>query len=75
MNRKIATQILAQIANDNNTSAENVRREIELALKAAQSVPDPAIQSRWASIPKEGKEPTLEEFLEYMYRILHAYPS
>ena len=46
-------QILTEIAKKNNTSPEHVRSEMQKAMDAAMRNPDPAIQARWASIPRK----------------------
>lgn len=57
--------IIEQIAKDAHTTPAQVLRKMEAAMKAGQSNPDPAIQAKWAAIPKKGKELTVEEFVEY----------
>ena len=59
-------QLLQQIATENHTTPQIVRREMEEAIRIAQQSNDPTIQARWAAIPKRGKKLTLEEFLDYM---------
>lgn len=64
-NQKIEA-VLAQIARKNNTTKEHVRRELQYAMDIAMASPDPAVQARWAAIPRKGEKPTLEEFICYM---------
>ena len=59
-------QILQQIASVNGTSPSEVRREMEAAMASALQNPDPAVQKMWNSIPRKGKSPTLDEFMEYL---------
>ena len=59
-------QILQQIASINGTSPSEVRREMEAAMASALQNPDPAVQKMWNSIPRKGKAPTLDEFMEYL---------
>ena len=59
-------QILQQIASINGTSPSEVRREMEAAMASALQNPDPAVQKMWNSIPRKGKSPTLDEFMEYL---------
>lgn len=60
------THIFDQIAKKNHTTVEEVRREMELAIRMAFGNPDPKIQEEWAKIPYEGKEPTPEEVITYV---------
>ena len=59
-------RILSQIAQAHNTTASNVRKEIEDAMRIAQASPDPAIQARWRAIPHNGPELTVEELIMYI---------
>ena len=63
-NRKMK-RMLEQIARDNHTTPQVVRKEMQAALDEAQSCTDPIVQARWNSIPHKGNRVTLEEFLEY----------
>lgn len=58
-------QIIAQIARKNRTTPQQIRSEMEAAMKEAMKNPDPVIQARWAAIPRKGSEITLEEFVNY----------
>ncbi len=64
--------IIIQIAKKENVTPEHVRREMMRALKKGQESPDPAVQARWASIPRQGEEPTLEEIFEYLVQRVKA---
>lgn len=68
MHERQLCKILATIARKNNTYAENVRREMLLAMKIGQNSKDPAVQAVWESIPRKGAELTLEEFLDYLLK-------
>lgn len=59
-------EIIIQIAKKENVTPDHVRREMMHAMKKGQESPDPAVQARWASIPRQGEEPTLEEIFEYL---------
>ena len=61
-------QILQQIASTSNTTPEQVRRQMEVAMAAALENPDPVVQKMWQSIPKKGTVPTLDEFMEYLIK-------
>ena len=68
MHEKQLRKILETIARNNNTSAENVRKEMLFAMKMGQSSKDPEVQAKWKSIPRKGADPTLEEFLDYLLK-------
>lgn len=63
--------ILEQIAKSEHTSPEHVRQEMQKAMDLAMASTDPAIQAKWAHIPKSGEKLTLEEFVEYL--VIRAY--
>ncbi len=58
--------IIQEVADARGVSPQKIRDEMEQAIALAQSIPDPEIQRLWASIPKRGKTPTLEEFIQFM---------
>lgn len=65
--RKVnATDALRKVALANNTTVEEVRREIMIAMDAAMANPDPAIQTMWRTIPCAGEKPTPEEFIAFV---------
>ena len=66
MRKKKLERVLEEIAGNHNTTAEDVRKEMIVAMGDAQSSADPIVKARWAMIPKEGEKLTLEEFLEYL---------
>lgn len=68
MHERQLRRMLETIARKNNTSAENVRKEMLFAMKMGQSSNDPAVQAVWESIPRKGTELTLEEFLDYLLK-------
>lgn len=59
-------RILAQIASVNQVCPSEVREKMQFAMEEAMANPDPAVQAMWASIPKSGSKPTLEEFMAYL---------
>ena len=65
-------QIIAQIARENHTTPEYVRKEIEAIILEAQNSPDPSVQKRWAQIPRKGTFVTLEEFFPYAAAFLRT---
>jgi len=66
MKVKKAEKALRQIAAKEGVSVEEVRREIEIAINAAQENSDPNIQAFWEHIPRKGERPTPEEVIVYI---------
>lgn len=54
-------KILMQVAAENHTTVEEVRREISAAIEAGMHNPDPEIQKKWRAMSKTGGTPTPEE--------------
>ncbi|MGF7143229.1 hypothetical protein HNQ56_001652 [Anaerotaenia torta] len=69
MNRKKGfTHIFERIAAEHNTTVEEVRREMEAAIRAGFNNPDPKVQAQWAKIPRKGDIPTPDELITYVVR-------
>lgn len=66
MNQSKATKILRRVASENGVSLSEVRREIQIAIDAAMSNPDPAVQAQWKAMSREGKVPSPEEVIIYL---------
>ena len=66
MKKTAFEQILDQIACANQVSSGEVREKMRIAMAAALENPDPAVQAMWNSVPKKGRSPTLEEFMDYL---------
>lgn len=60
---KGAAKTIKQIAREHHVPEEQVRSDMEEAMNAGRSNPDPAVQTRWATFHFSGKEPTVEEFI------------
>ena len=71
MTEKELERIIAQVARQQKTAPAVVRREMEVAMEAAMADTDPAVQARWARIPRKGEKITLEEFMEYALGMLN----
>lgn len=56
-------QILEKIAKENNTTPENVYREMQIAINAAFDNPDPAVRKAWEQIHYTGDRPTPEDVI------------
>lgn len=67
--------MLQAIAKANHTTATYVRQQMQSAMDAAMESKDPAIQERWASIPKKGSKLTLEELVAYIATQLSDNPT
>ena len=63
-------RIIRQIAKDNHTTPDEVRKEMQAALDKAFNNPDktPEMMSAQAAIPCKDEIPTLDEFILYMTR-------
>lgn len=66
MDNKRLNAILESVAKSNNTTVENVRKEILIAMEEAQQSQDPLVLARWAEIPRCSQKPTIEEFITYI---------
>ena len=60
---KSAAGIIKRIAREQHVPEEQIRADMEAAMNAGRSNPDPAVQARWATFQYAGAEPTLEEFI------------
>ena len=63
-------QIIKEIAVMQGMTPAEVRKEMQYAMDEAMRNPSPQIQAAWASIPRHGKNLTLEEFVEYMANMI-----
>lgn len=61
-----AEEILRQVAVQNNTTLDNVKREIKLAMMMGMQNDSPEIRKRWSEISNETNTLTPEEMLIYM---------
>ena len=64
--RMSAEQALQEVARQNNTTVEEVRKEIKLAMLVGLCNSDPAVQATWKEVPCAGEVPTPEELIEYI---------
>ena len=65
-------KIIKTIAKQHHTTPERIRKEMEKTMEEAKRSKDPAVQARWASIPRKGTDVTLEEFLTYVAGIVNS---
>ena len=57
--------IYEKIAEKYNTTPEEVRREMQIAIDAGFDDPDPAVQAEWKKVNLKGDRPTPEEVINY----------
>ena len=53
-----------------NTTPEEVRREMRIAIDAGFDNPDPAVQEEWKKMTLKGERPTPEEVINYAVKKL-----
>ncbi len=67
---KAATNAIRQVAIEEGIPEWNIRMVMKQAMEIGRRNPDPAIQSRWAGFRYAGPEPTLEEYLLWLTRMM-----
>jgi len=70
MGKKTPKQALKAIARKEGKSVEEIRREIEAALRISRENPDPKIQAFWDTVPSKGAKPTPEKAIAHMAKIV-----
>lgn len=58
--------MLEAVAKQYNTTANEVYKEMQIAIDAGFDNPDPEVQKEWMRIPFEGERPTPEEVIPYI---------
>lgn len=58
--------LLEHVAKQNNTTVEEVYKEMQIAIDAAFDSPDPEVQKKWKQIPFKGDRPTPEDLIPYI---------
>ena len=66
-NNKDYTHIFKQIAAQQQITAAEVYREMELAILSGFENNSPDVQAQWAKVPRRGDLPTPEELIEYIF--------
>ena len=61
-----AQKAITTIAETENISAEEVRREMKAAIAEGLSGSDPAVQEMWRSMPCKGDVPEPEEVIAWL---------
>lgn len=62
--------IYEKIAEKYNTTPEEVRREMQIAIDAGFDNPDPVVQEEWKKMTLKGDRPTPEEVINYAVKKL-----
>ena len=63
--RLLCKLVKEKIAEKYNTTPEEVRREMQIAIDAGFDNPDPAVQEEWKKMTLKGDRPTPEEVVNY----------
>jgi len=59
------SEIIKQIAKERNLTPEEVEEEMRRAIREAMAVQDPHVQALWRQLAPDGKEPSIDKFLEF----------
>lgn len=65
-----AEEAIQEVSLRHNTTVEEVRKEIKLAMLVGLCNTDPAVQAKWKEIPCAGEVPTPEELITYIVEII-----
>lgn len=66
LTKQDAEKIYQQVAIQNHTTVDKVKKEIKLAMLVGMCNKDPAVQKRWNEVSHGGEVPTPEELLIYL---------
>ena len=67
-----AAKSIAQIAESHGVPESEVRAEMLLVIREAMKSEDPAVQARWQTCECKGTEPTEEEFISWIVRLIRT---
>ncbi|MBQ3189606.1 MAG: hypothetical protein IJB60_09305 [Bacteroidaceae bacterium] len=59
-------KIIKQIATEHGVTPEQVEADMREAIRAGMASTDPHAQALWKQIAPDGKEPSIEQFLEFV---------
>lgn len=59
-------RIIQRIAIQEGVTPEHVEEEMRKAIRTAMATTNPQAQKIWKQIAPDGKEPTIDKFLEFM---------
>ena len=65
-----AYQAIQKTAEQFGVSVEEMIAEIEMGISEAMQNPDSRVQENWKEMPWGGREPSAEEFVEYISSML-----
>ena len=68
--RLLCKLVKEKIAEKYNTTPEEVRREMQIAIDAGFDNPDPDVQEEWKKMTLKGDRPTPEEVINYAVKQL-----
>lgn len=68
--RLLCKLVKEKIAEKYNTTPEEVRREMQIAIDAGFDNPNPAVQEEWKKMTLKGDRPTPEEVINYAVKQL-----
>ncbi len=57
--------IIEQIARNNQSTPEEVEEKMRNAIRAAMAADDPKAQALWKRLALDGKEPSIEQFIQF----------
>ena len=58
-------EIIEQIARNNQTTTEEVEEQMRSAIRTAMEADDPKAQALWKQLTPDGKEPSVERFIQF----------
>ena len=64
-------EIIRQIAKQHGVTPEQVEADMKEAIRVGMASTDPHAQKLWKQIAPDGKEPSIETFLNYCVGELH----
>lgn len=64
--------VFEQLARERNITVEEMRAIISARIEAGMNDPDPEKRAQWERIPRAGKIPTPEEWLQYAVERIEA---
>lgn len=68
--RKWAQEAIRMVAAREGVSADEVYKEIALAINAGRSNPDPGVQQMWRMLPCSGQTPTPDDVIVFAVEYL-----
>lgn len=62
--------VIKMLANTEGVSEKEMREEMQKAIRLARENPDPKVQMMWSSLFPNAKEPTPEEFINVIAKVV-----